>query len=133
LLKKRSNNLDLGIRRLIQVTQWLLWTSKSFQGWNNSCDPTKNLRQLFKKLFHGEMHMDDDNMSTQFQQIPVHSLQEISLHHFHLFLVFLEIHASIDQNVSMARRIMMMETCSKRFNSIQSTIWEIWTKQVDVL
>ena len=55
----------------------------------------------FKKRFHGEMHIDDGNMPKQFQPIPVHSFQEIDLHHLQPFSVFLEIHASIDQNFPM--------------------------------
>ena len=72
----------------------------------------------FKQLFHGEMHMDDGKMPKQFQKIPVHSFQEICLHHLQPFLVFLEIRASIDQKFSMWRCIMIMETCSKSFSSI---------------
>jgi len=43
------------------------------------------------------MHMDDGNMPKKFQQILVHSFQEIGLHHLQPFLVLLEIHASIDK------------------------------------
>ena len=75
------------------------------------------------------MHMDDDNMPKKFQKILMHDFQEIGLHHLQPFLVFLEIHASIDQNFYMGRCIMMMETCLESFISIQSTVWEIWTKQ----
>ena len=72
----------------------------------------------FKNLFHGEMHMDTGNMLKQFQKFLAHSFQEIDLHHLQPFLFFLEIHASIDQNFSMGRCIMMMTTCSKSFSSI---------------
>ena len=72
--------------------------------------------------------MDDSNIPKQFQQIPLHGFQEIDLPHLQPFLVFLEIHASINQNVPMGRCIMMMATCSKSSSPIQSTIWEIWTK-----
>ena len=72
--------------------------------------------------------MDDGNMLKRFHQILVHGFHEIGLHHLQPFLCFLNIHASIDQNVSMGKWIMMMETFSKSFSSIQSTIWEIWTK-----
>lgn len=77
--------------------------------------------------------MDDGNMPKEFQKILVHGFQEIGLHHLQPFLVFLEIHASIEQNFSMGKCIMMRETCLESFRSIQSTIWEIWTKQVIVL
>ena len=50
----------------------------------------------FKNLFHGEVHMDDGNMPKKFPQILVHGFQEIDLHHLQPFLVFLEIHASIN-------------------------------------
>jgi len=49
----------------------------------------------FKKLLHGEMHMDDGNMLKKFQQIPVHGYQEIGLHHLQPFFHFLSIRASI--------------------------------------
>jgi len=55
----------------------------------------------FKKKFHGEIHMGDGNMPKQFYSIPMHGFQEIGLHHLKPFSVFLEIHASIDQNFSM--------------------------------
>lgn len=48
-------------------------------------------------LFHGEMCMDDGKMIKQFQQIRVHTFQEIKLHHLQPFFIFLEIRASIAQ------------------------------------
>ena len=45
--------------------------------------------------------MGDGNMPKQFYSIPMHGFQEIGLHHLKPFSVFLEIHASIDQNFSM--------------------------------
>ena len=45
------------------------------------------------------MHLDNGNMPMKFQKIIVHGFQEIGLHHLQPLLVFLEIRASIDQNI----------------------------------
>jgi len=54
----------------------------------------------FEKLFYGELYRGDGNMPEQFQLIPVHSFQEISLHHHQIFLHFLDIGASVSKLIS---------------------------------
>ena len=41
------------------------------------------------------MNMDDGNILKKFQQIPIHTFQEIGLHHLQPFLYFIEISESI--------------------------------------
>lgn len=51
------------------------------------------------ELFHGDMHMDYGNILKNFQKILVHTFREIDLHHLQPFLFFIEIRASIGQDV----------------------------------
>jgi len=46
-------------------------------------------------LLDEDMHKDDGNMLKKFQQIPVHTFQEIVLHHLLPFFIFLDIHAPV--------------------------------------
>lgn len=55
----------------------------------------------FQNLFHGEMHMGDSNLPKQFQLILMPGFQEINPSNLQPFLVFLDIHASIDHNFAM--------------------------------
>ena len=54
----------------------------------------------FEKLFYRELYRDEENMPKQFQPIPVHGFQEISLHLHHPFLYFLHIRASVLKPIS---------------------------------
>jgi len=53
-----------------------------------------------EKPFYGESYRGDGNMLEQFQPIPMHGFQEISLHHHQPFLHFLNIRASVSKLVS---------------------------------
>lgn len=50
-----------------------------------------------RRVVSRDMHMDDYNMLKKFNQIPVHTFQQIFFHHLELILFFLEIHASNGQ------------------------------------
>jgi len=54
----------------------------------------------FDKPVYGELYKGDGNMLEQFHAIPVHSFQEISLHHHQPFLHFLHNRASVSKPVS---------------------------------
>jgi len=54
----------------------------------------------FDKPFYGGLYKVDGNMLEQFQPIPVHGFQGISLHHHQPFLHFPHNRASVSKPVS---------------------------------
>lgn len=70
--------------KMLQESSILLQEAKLHREKNCFYHISKTVHPLVD-LFHGERHMDDDNMLNEFQQIPMHTFRKIVLHHLQLF------------------------------------------------